>query len=147
MVVLATLGYEEFDQLLVIVHAPCPPSDADWDEMMKVTRVSVTRINCCLVVAGHSTLDAQKRRGLADALKGRNLKVSVMVASPLARGMVTALGWLVGGYRAFDMNDFDKAFEYIRIPETTRVKARRVVDEIQKRLGLGASAVKAATNR
>ena len=140
MVVLSTLGFDELEQLLVIVHAPVPPSDADWEQMMQASRDALTRIKGCLVVAGESTLDANKRRGLAETLKGRNLKVAVMVASPLARGMVTALGWLVGGYRAFGMNDFDEAFDYMQVPVATRTKARSTVSDIQQSLGRDARA-------
>jgi hypothetical protein len=147
VVVLSTLGFDRTDDLFVIVHADDPPLDQDWQRMVEFTCESLPHLRRGLVIAGNAKLDAAQRRSLAEALKGANVNVAVLVASPLARGAVTALGWLIGGYRAFDMHELDKAFSYLRISEAHQMRARRSIREIQDRLSAVHDGSAARSNR
>jgi hypothetical protein len=131
VVVLPTLAYDRIDTALIVVHAAKPPSDSDWNRLMREPLVATKG---CIVVAGATKLDAKKRRLLAENVKNLDIKVAVLVSSSVARGIVTALGWLVGGYRAFEMSELEQAAAYVGLPTARAADVQRVVRELQLEL-------------
>jgi hypothetical protein len=147
VVVLSTLGFDEIDDLFLVVHGDETPFEQDWQRLVAATRDSRPRITRGLIIAGRSKLDAGQRRSLAEALKTTKLNVAVLVASPLARGTVTALGWVLGGYRAFDMHELDKAFAYLQVSQAHQARTRRSIEEIRGRLSSANEQSGAPSNR
>lgn len=131
MVVLTTLAYERIDDFLIVVHSTETPSDSDWDRLMQEP---LGELKGTIVVAGGTKLDARKRKVLAERVKDARIKVAVLVSSSVARGVVTALGWLVGGYRAFAMDELDGAGAFVGVPPSQRSEVERVARELRTKL-------------
>lgn len=134
MIVQATLAYTHIDDLYVVVHPTADPAPDHWTHMIEDVISLHGRLTGCLVVAGNVKLDARQRSQLADVLRGEKIQVAVLISSPVTRGIVTALGWLVGGYRAFEMSRLEDAMDHLGIPVGRRDRVRATVAEMRQRL-------------
>jgi hypothetical protein len=99
---------------LLVVHGPMDPEPEEWRELMAASRSTAQSYRRCLVLAGGVTLKAKQRSELADLVNTNGCRVAVLIDSAIARGMVTALGWVTGNkYRAFAMGAIDDAMAYL----------------------------------
>jgi hypothetical protein len=108
-----TLKFTKIDDLLLIVHAPVNPDPHEWHALMKEGRAHGHLYRRALVLSSNAMLHAKQRSELADFINGRDLKVAVLADSPVARGVVTALGWITGKYRAFPLDGVEAAVAYL----------------------------------
>jgi hypothetical protein len=108
-----TLRFAKMDDLLLIVHAPVDPDPREWRVMIEESRARAFGCRRVLVFGSNARLTASQRSELADFVKRQDVKVAVLVDSAMARGMVTALGWVTGKYRAFPSGDIEAAVAYL----------------------------------
>ena len=68
-----------------------------------------------LVIAREATLTAKQRTEVAEVVNRRKLKGAVILTSAIQRGVVTAIGWLVGGdrLRSYAPKEMDAALEFL----------------------------------
>jgi len=121
-----TLRFALVEDLFLIVHAPVDPEPRDWSVLMAQSRASARGFRRCLVSSGDAKLTAKQRGELAAFVKGHECKVAVLLDSAVTRGMVTALGWVTGKYRAFGSEDIEGAAAYLG----TQLDPARIRDEI-----------------
>jgi hypothetical protein len=134
VIVQATLAYTHIDDLYIVVHPSADPAPEHWTPMIDDVIRLRGRLTGCLVVAGNIKLDARQRSQLAEALRDQKIQVAVLISSPVTRGIVTALGWLVGGYRAFEMSRLEDAIDYLGISVARSDRVRATVAEMRQRL-------------
>jgi hypothetical protein len=134
VIVQATLAYTHIDDLYIVVHPAADPAPEHWTPMIDDVIGLRGRLTGCLVVAGNIKLDARQRSQLAEALRDQKIRVAVLISSPVSRGIVTALGWLVGGYRAFEMSRLEDAIDYLGISVARSDRVRVTVAEMRQRL-------------
>jgi hypothetical protein len=108
-----TLRFTKVDDLLLVVHALVDPDPHEWSAMIAESRARAHGYRRVLVVASNVRLKASQRSELADFVNSNDVKVAVLVDSAVARGMVTALGWVTGKYRAFPTDDIEAAIAYL----------------------------------
>jgi hypothetical protein len=121
-----TLRFAQIDDLFLIVHAHADPDPRDWALLMDESRTSARRFRRSLVSSGDAKLTPKQRSELAEFVRGHECKIAVLLDSAITRGMVTALGWVTGKYRAFDSNDIEGAAAYLG----TQLEPARIRDEI-----------------
>jgi len=121
-----TLRFARLEDLLLIVHAPIDPDPREWNVLMAESRPKEHGIRRCLVSSADAKLTAKQRGELADFLKHHDCRVAVLLDSAVTRGMVTALGWVTGKYRAFPSNDIEGALAYL----DAQLDPARIRDEI-----------------
>jgi len=122
-----TLRFALVEDLFLIVHAPVDPDPRDWSLLMLESHGSMHRVTRVLVSSADTKLTAKQRGELGDFIKNHECKVAVLVDSAVTRGIVTALGWITGKYRAFASEDIEGALEYLR----SRPDSARIRDEIR----------------
>jgi hypothetical protein len=134
-----TLRFSKIDDLLLIVHAPVDPDPHEWSVMIQESRAHAFGYRRVLVFGANVRLKASQRSELADFVNSNHVKVAVLVDSAVARGMVTALGWVTGKYRAFPSDDIEAAIAYLG-GNLDIAKIRDEVRSIQRDLLQGSSA-------
>jgi hypothetical protein len=128
-----TLRYASVDDIFLIVHAHVDPDPTEWNLLMEQSRASVRRYRRCLVSSADSKLTAKQRNDLGEFVKTNECNVAVLVDSALTRGMVTALGWVTGRYRAFNSDDVEGAVAYLE-SEVAPAKIREEIRSMRKEM-------------
>lgn len=108
-----TLRFAAVDDVFLIVHAHVDPDPREWSRLMDESRANVHRLRRCLVSSADSKLTAKQRSDLGEFVKNHECNVAVLVDSAVTRGIVTALGWVTGKYRAFGSDDIEGAVAYL----------------------------------
>ncbi|MET0389707.1 MAG: hypothetical protein ABW321_27285 [Polyangiales bacterium] len=125
-----SMAFDVLHDVVLVVHADCPPDDGDWDAFLdRVRGLGLAQRYTSLVLCeGPGPNAGQRKRmmalpGLSDA------RTVVLTTSLVARGTVTALNWL--GYRklrALDYADLTGGLDYLRVPRAHHLDiAARVV--------------------
>jgi hypothetical protein len=96
---------------MLLVHAPEPPTDAEWDAYVDV--LMAQPFDGLVVWTDGVGPNAGQRKRLLARLGTREQLTAVITSSILARGIVTALSWVNVPIRAFSPNDVDAAIEFI----------------------------------
>jgi hypothetical protein len=122
-----TLRFAVVDDLFLIVHAPVDPDPREWSRLMLESHASMHRVSRVLVSSADSKLTPKQRGELADYVKNHECKVAVLLDSAITRGMVTALGWVTGKYRAFPSDGIEGALSYL----SSRLDSATVRDAIR----------------
>jgi hypothetical protein len=74
-----------------------------------------------------------QRARLALRLQGRKPTASVLTGSPLARGVVRALGWSgIADVQAFSPDELTAAIEHLGLPQDLRATARERLLALQQ---------------
>ena len=134
-----TLRFSKIDDLLVIVHAPMDPDPGEWKTMIEACRARADSFRRCLVLASSVKLTPSQRGQLAHLVNRQDVKVAVLVDSAVSRGMVTALGWVTGKYRAFAEDGIESAVAYLG-GDLNAVRVRDEIRSMQTELGRAKSA-------
>ena len=134
-----TLKFTRIDDLLLIVHSPVDPDLEEWNTLMVESRTIVHPYRRCLVYSADVKLRAKQRSQLADVVNGLDLKVAVLADSAVTRGMVTALGWVTGKYRAFPLEGIEAAVTYLG-GNLDPAKVRAEIQTLQRTFSSGKSA-------
>jgi hypothetical protein len=102
--------------LLLLTLGACRPSARDWQAWLHFVEAGHYSRPRVIVHSAGGGPDATQRRALADVMRAYpSTKVAVMVDSVLGRGIVTALGWLYGGFSAFGTKELGRALEYLDV--------------------------------
>ena len=114
--------FERRDQIVLLVHSADPPNNADWDEyvqaLAKAARNGATGL---LVLTDGVGPDSTQRKMISDI----KLRTAVVTLSRMARGIVTALGWLGANIRAFAPDQMDEALDSLGVPAADREAVSR----------------------
>lgn len=139
-----TIDIETMDalDLGLLMHAPVPPADSDWDRTIERWGRFGRRIRaagrqpCCLVVSrGGEGPNARQRRLLDEINAELRPRVAVATASSVARGIVTAISWF--GHteiRAYQPHELEQALAFLGIAASKRTAVEDAIASVSKRL-------------
>lgn len=89
-------------------------------------------VTCHLGVAiGNPTISSVQRRASVDALK--NKQVTAIMNSNIARGVVTAVGWLGLDIRGFAWKELDTALQRVKSTTLSAAEIKKLLEALLKR--------------
>lgn len=122
--------------LFVVVNGPTTITDADWDRALASYAQHYRSYQGILVWSLGATPNASQRLRAAKFWESRVMPKTAVVAGTLARGVVTAMNWVMGnnGIKAFAPNQLQEALDFLNLGvsanvlEPTLAAMRRQVD-------------------
>lgn len=105
---MTTMAFQAVDSIMILVHGTEPPTDHEWDAL--IATPDVVRV---LVWTPGVGPNARQRQRMKSAVGGRATRTGVVTPSLMARGIVTALGWLGTDVRAFAPPEMDAALRFV----------------------------------
>jgi hypothetical protein len=122
----------------VFVHSDRAPTAADWNQALQVLRSEAAqRASPILVYTDGGAPDALQRAELLKVFGPIRPRVAVLTKSVIARVAAKAISLLVTELRVFDTNQLDAALTHLRLNETDRVSAARVLYSLRQELAIG----------
>lgn len=124
---------ELVDGVELIVHDEHPPGDAEWKEWLSVLRASGPSFRAVVVYSLGGAPTSKQRRELSQTLNELTTRPTTVLvsASPLARGVATAVNWLVPDRHAdaYGPDELPVALSAIRLGDATRAAVMHALHE------------------
>ncbi len=118
--------------LIISLTQEGPIPNEIWDQFVDDVLKSSTRRMLGIGLGAISVNSIQRRR-LVQAMHDK--RVGAVLASSVARGIATALGWLGLKIRAFDWGNLADAFEYLGSPHVGADEGIALVEELLRKSG------------
>lgn len=142
IVVRRNFAYGRVDRFVVVVHGDEPPTDEVWKEYIDYTFSGAAArdvVRHLVVTEGASPTSAQRKllqERTADFLDAdpMSVRAAVVTSSTFARGIVTAIGWIVDAPRAFAPDKLEDAMRYLGIPMNHYEPIKAMVTTLQSEL-------------
>jgi hypothetical protein len=142
IVVRKNFAYGRVDRFVVVVHGDEPPTDEVWKEYIEYTfsgAVARDVVRHLVVTEGASPTSAQRKllqEKTADFLDAdpMSVRAAIVTSSTFARGIVTAIGWIVDAPRAFSPDKIEDAMKYLGIPMNYYEPIKKMVGTLQSEL-------------
>ncbi len=131
------MAYSLFKQRLVIlVHTRSSPSAGEWTAYCDDTQRWRRSVESYLVVSDGGGPNASQRAELREAVEAEttSARTAVVTVSPIARGIVTAIGWFNPGIRAFSTVRLHDALDYLRVTDSERGGVLAELARLRERL-------------
>lgn len=113
-----TILFERCDPLVLLVHGAVPPDPAEWNEYVALlTEASTTGATGLLVLTDGVGPNSTQRKRISSI----KLRTCVVTLSRVARGIVTALGWLGADIRAFAPDQMTEAIRSLGATEAQSI--------------------------
>ncbi len=127
-----TFAFGQYDgRVLVIAMSKENPCDDSWGQLLKFVDDNSWRTPRVVVFSDGGAPTASQRSSLGKIMKQYpETRGAVLVDSAIARGAVTALGWLYGNFTAFRRNGYDAACAYLELSESERQAVRLHLDRL-----------------
>jgi hypothetical protein len=124
---------------ILCVYGKRDATNDDVAEIIHVMRgLDLKQVRMLTYTMG-GTLSAPQRKEINAVVEGYNPPLAVLIASPLARGVITALSWFNRNVKAFAPDDELEAFSYLGIPtdlyDLCSEELHRLIDEMEVRQG------------
>lgn len=130
--------FERVRDLLVLVHGVQNPSEAEWNAYVEYARAGIygdkplTRL---LVTTLGGSPNASQRRALLIAGGSKLVPTCVCTDSTVARGVITAIGWLASApVHALSLGDIEPALHLLDVPAQHHPAVIAVVQRLQSQL-------------
>ena len=124
--------WRNYGRFNVAAHGDAPPPDDEWDTVLDHYRnQSSVRV---LVHTENGAPTAAQRVRLNSVLKGRDMAVAVLTASPLARAAGMALRWFRPEIRLFAPTELEAALDYLGASGGERVELARTLEDLKGRI-------------
>jgi hypothetical protein len=142
MVVRRNFAYGRVDRFVVVVHGTEPPTDEVWREYIEGTFQGAAArdvVRHLVVTEGASPTSAQRKilqEKIAEFLDADPMSVRAAIITPstFARGIVTAISWIVDAPKAFAPEKLEDAMQYLGIPLNHVAEIRDMVNELRTEL-------------
>lgn len=136
-----TLGYHRIGNLVILVHGDTPPAADEWDTYIAFLGQQPAPKTRILVYSRGGSPDAVQRKKIVQvgqAHYGGILPTAVMTDSPLARGAVTAITWLVTKNKmaAFPLTKLEEALAFLEIPSTMLAEVRATISRLESEMNV-----------
>ena len=115
---LPTIRYASLGHVLVLDHGTTAPTAHEWLEYCEALKQAGTRPDTTLLVVTGDAGPTPKQRDELQRFAPPNIRVAVVTGSPLARGIVTLLGWFNATIRAFTPAELTAALTYLGVTES-----------------------------
>ena len=133
---MAELRWKVIGETMLIVHTRKAPPAAEWDEYIAACWALGHHMQRCLVLADIS-LSPTQRTQVADVVKAAGTTLVVVVTtSAVARGAVTALGWMTGVHKAFSPRSFEAAVSALGVGPLERAALVEAGVALARELGV-----------
>ncbi len=137
-----TIAYKRVGNLVVLVHASAPPADAEFDEYIEFLAKQATPRTRILVFSRGGSPNAVQRKKVAevgDKYYGGDTPTAVMTDSPVARGAVTAITWLLSKNKmaAFPLDKLEDALAFLQIPSAMTPEVRATIAKLEADMRAG----------
>lgn len=123
--------------LSTVVHTEISPSDEEWAEYLAAVRrneLNLGKIRTLVFTDGGGPNSTQ-RKAVNDFLKGRQTPVVLVSASPVIRGITTALNWFNPLVKSVSPEQMEEALKYLNIPPQHRLRALQEIKRLHAELG------------
>ena len=132
MTVTDTLRFDLVDQILLVVHADVPPSEADWARLMVVRNANRHKIRGTLVVAPpRASINSAQRADVVEFMKQSGTAIAVMTESVLIRGVARAVGFLGVKVQAFPLREVAQALDSLGVARSRQGEMMRRIDALK----------------
>jgi hypothetical protein len=132
-----TMRWERCGSTFVIAHSDTAPTNEDYDQTLSGYHQHLGLFNKILISSGGGAPNSSQRKKTTEFWKGKIVpKTAIMTSSRMARGVITALGWLMPSSQmvGVDFDDFPSAFRYLELPVDQHSKVIQVVIRLRKEL-------------
>jgi hypothetical protein len=142
IIVRKNFAYGRVEQFLVVVHGAEPPTDEVWEEYLKFTfenKTSKDIVRHLVITQGASPTSTQQKllEERASVLLDANpvsVRAAIVTPSSFARGIVTAISWIIDAPRAFAPDKLADAMKYLDIPLEHYEAIEGMVRKLQQEL-------------
>lgn len=125
---------------LLCVHRPVPIEPEEWGRFLDAAESiarSAGQVRVLVRSEDKGGPDAAQRADLNERFANLKMRVAVLTASRVTRGIAMALQWLkVVDIKAFPPADVDKALAFLETPADQRAEVLATLRELQQRLAL-----------
>ena len=111
----ARVRFEQVGGVLVAVHSPENPSDADWDAFAAFVGKHLQQTRQVFVYSAGGAPNVQQRRKLNALTQGRKTPGALVTASRVSRAVAVAVTWFHSEFRVFSPAELRAAFEFLRL--------------------------------
>lgn len=124
---------------LLCVYGKQDATDDDVAEIIKVMRTLDLKQVRMLAYTMGGTLSTRHRKEINTVVDGKFPPLAVLIGSPMARGVITALSWFNRNVKAFAPDEEIDAFVYLGVPQELyphcSQELHRLIDEMESRQG------------
>jgi hypothetical protein len=127
--------------VLIALHNREHPTPGEWEAYLATARTLFDedarrqRVRVLAISDGGGPT-ARQRTQAADVAAGRALPWALISGSRFARGIGTAMSWLIGGFKAFAPHELRQSLHHLEVPHGETADLVRVVRELDGPLQL-----------
>jgi hypothetical protein len=144
------MTFDKLGALLILAHNAQPPSKDEWaayfafaeDLGQKTWGADLSRGQVLIFTDGGAPNSAQRAQ-VNEYVAGRKLRQSIVTASTMVRGIVTALSWFNPETSAFAPQAWEPALAHLRLTSEQRAGLLPLLRSFQDRMGKVAALVPA----
>lgn len=131
------MNWRRMGRLVVTVHTSAVPDEQEWASYMSQADAFLPlEDQRILVISAGGGPNGKQRKMLIDVLNGARVPVAIITNSWLMRGPGIAVSWFNPSLKVFGPEALDDAVAYLGLTTWERVESARVVQELEKGLGL-----------
>lgn len=123
------------ESLILAVYGEVAPGPREWAQYLEVL-ATLEGKQALLVISAGGGPDTLQRRDLEAVTQRHEGPVSVVTTSRVARGIVTALGWLGTNIKSFDPRSVDDAMRFLGLDDETCRAALARARELAAEMGV-----------
>ena len=135
-------AYGRVDRFIIVVHGETAPTDEVWKEYLDYTFNHATSrdiVRHLVITRGASPTSSQRKlhQERAAVLLDENpisVRAAIITPSTYARGIVTAISWIIDAPRAFAPKQLEDAMKYLDIPKEHLASIQTMVDTLEDAL-------------
>ncbi len=132
-----TMDWKRIGRLCVTVHTEQVPAEQEWLDYMKGVRREVPMANQkVLVVSAGGGPNGKQRKMMTDELEGTRVPVAILSDSWIMRSAGIAVSWFNPMLKVLPPGALEEAFSYLELTTWEREESRRILAELQQRLGV-----------
>lgn len=125
---------------LVLVHRPVPIDSEEWKDFLDLAESiarSTGQVRVLVRTEDKGGPDASQRADLNERFEKLKIRVAVLTASRIARGIAMALQWLkVVDIKAVGPGEIDKALDFLETPKDERAEVIATLRQLEERMSL-----------
>jgi hypothetical protein len=124
--------------LMLAIYGDGTPESGEWKDYCTVMSTMGDTDNMLIFSAGGGP-NLMQRRDLEQITNRLRGSVAVVTSSRVARGIVTAISWVKKEIKAFNPDQRQAAFDYLRLEPKQAEEAMRVALELSRELGVSSA--------
>jgi hypothetical protein len=136
---MTTLAFARFGSCFTYVCGRRDPTDPEWDTYIRFLRENLVpgvAPRSLVVTDGGGPNSAQRTR-LTELISehGGEIKIAVVTASAVVRGIFTAMSWFATfNYRAFTPSQMDDALAFLDVPRMMALEMKTSIVVMRKKI-------------